>query len=1131
MLNRTDPVCFRACLFSAVLLFTILVHANSFAAVAILTDDSFTSAENNKAKNQNNGNSANLRVRDPSGSFEEVSYLRFDLSNLPGCPAACPLDTNVLKATLILYVNNVTVAGSFSIFSLNSPLIPPAWNESTITYNTAGASAPFDMVEVSAIPLTAQSVNKFIAVDLTPLVQDWLNGQPNNGIALVADAGTRLNASFDSKDGGATSHEALLQIELASIGPAGPQGPPGPVGATGPQGESGPQGDTGPQGPIGLTGLQGPQGPQGATGPIGPQGFQGETGAMGPMGPTGPQGPQGDTGPQGPIGLTGLQGLQGPQGIQGPQGPAGAQGPVGITFAGPWNAGTPYDPTYVVTYEGQTWLAVEAHINQKPGTPNTCGGGSDPCWTMLAAIGATGPQGPQGEIGPQGPIGPQGATGPIGPQGPQGETGAMGAMGAMGPTGPQGPQGPTGPIGLTGPQGPQGEPGPQGAQGPVGPQGPEGPAGSDGPSTTTANTLYIGSDHDANEADSKLEFGTDGRARMTLSENGYVSMNALNAATAGAGFNSVGLELSASAFNSLTSAPENQRFRLVAEPEGNNTPAPSGRLSFFFGSGGASPTATGLSINADGTINFAPFQSFPGDISAVIAGTGLTGGGTSGDVSLSIAGSYRLPQACGANQVAKWSGASWACANDSDTSYSAGTGLSLTGTTFSLNQSFNVTGTIGAGSFTGSGSGLTSLNASNLASGTVPAARLSGTYGINISGSAATATSATNFTGALAGDVSGSQNATTVARLRGVNISTSAPATGQVLKFDGANWGPGADAGAGAVTAVTASAPLTSSGGATPNISLPNVMIAGSRTAIGVSALSSNTTGISNTASGENALRANTIGDHNTATGGYALYANKDGKNNTATGANALLGNTTGDDNTASGVRALWFNTTGSRNTAVGADALDKNETGSSNTAIGAGADVSAANLTNATAIGANAIVNMSNKIRLGNTSIILIEGQVPYSFSSDATKKENFRVVDGEEVLRKTRDLSVTSWNYIGQDPRTFRHYGPMAQDFFAAFGQDGVGTIGTPTTINSGDMAGILMIAVQALEKRTAELKEKEARIIALEKESAELKARQTYFESVAARLEALELRLNFPVQVRANTMPLHDLAGFEP
>ena len=47
------------------------------------------------------------------------------------------------------------------------------------------------------------------------------------------------------------------------------------------------------------------------------------------------------------------------------------------------------------------------------------------------------------------------------------------------------------------------------------------------------------------------------------------------------------------------------------------------------------------------------------------------------------------------------------------------------------------------------------------------------------------------------------------------------------------------------------------------------------------------------------------------------------------------------------------------------------------------------------------------------------------------------------------------------------------MAEDFLAAFGNDGVGTIGRPTTINSGDMAGILMIAVQALEKHNREIR----------------------------------------------------------
>ena len=75
------------------------------------------------------------------------------------------------------------------------------------------------------------------------------------------------------------------------------------------------------------------------------------------------------------------------------------------------------------------------------------------------------------------------------------------------------------------------------------------------------------------------------------------------------------------------------------------------------------------------------------------------------------------------------------------------------------------------------------------------------------------------------------------------------------------------------------------------------------------------------------------------------------------------------------------------------------------------------------------------------------------------------------------------------------------MAQDFFAAFGHDGLGQIGSETAINSGDLAGILMIAVQALEKRTAELKHKEPQITVLE-----------------SRLEALELRDNPSIQIAA-------------
>jgi prefoldin subunit 5 len=60
--------------------------------------------------------------------------------------------------------------------------------------------------------------------------------------------------------------------------------------------------------------------------------------------------------------------------------------------------------------------------------------------------------------------------------------------------------------------------------------------------------------------------------------------------------------------------------------------------------------------------------------------------------------------------------------------------------------------------------------------------------------------------------------------------------------------------------------------------------------------------------------------------------------------------------------------------------------------------------------------------------------------------------------------------------------------------------------------------MIAVQALEKRTAELRQKEAQMAVLESKVEELEAKHTYFETVAARLEALELRQKHPIKITA-------------
>jgi len=106
-------------------------------------------------------------------------------------------------------------------------------------------------------------------------------------------------------------------------------------------------------------------------------------------------------------------------------------------------------------------------------------------------------------------------------------------------------------------------------------------------------------------------------------------------------------------------------------------------------------------------------------------------------------------------------------------------------------------------------------------------------------------------------------------------------------------------------------------------------------TAVGLGALSANTTGNQNTANGTYALFSNTTGYQNTANGTYALFYNTTGYQNTANGYAALYANTTGYYNTANGYLALRYNTTGYQNTANGYQALFYNTTGNYNTANG----------------------------------------------------------------------------------------------------------------------------------------------------------------------------------------------------
>ena len=108
-------------------------------------------------------------------------------------------------------------------------------------------------------------------------------------------------------------------------------------------------------------------------------------------------------------------------------------------------------------------------------------------------------------------------------------------------------------------------------------------------------------------------------------------------------------------------------------------------------------------------------------------------------------------------------------------------------------------------------------------------------------------------------------------------------------------------------------------------------------------------------------------------------------------------------------------------------------------------------------------------------TGVMLAPGGGSWTTLSDRRAKENFRPVDAEQMLGKLAALPVTEWNYKSQ-PATQHHIGPMAQDFYQAFRLDG---IGRDTTINTGDIDGVNLVAIQALAARTARLQAENAQL----------------------------------------------------
>jgi hypothetical protein len=74
-------------------------------------------------------------------------------------------------------------------------------------------------------------------------------------------------------------------------------------------------------------------------------------------------------------------------------------------------------------------------------------------------------------------------------------------------------------------------------------------------------------------------------------------------------------------------------------------------MNLLYGANSTAPADTGFSIGSNGLVNFVQGQTFPGTgagtITGITAGSGLSGGGTSGNVTLTNTGLLTLNAANG----------------------------------------------------------------------------------------------------------------------------------------------------------------------------------------------------------------------------------------------------------------------------------------------------------------------------------------------------------------------------------------------------------------------------------------------------------------------------------------------------
>jgi trimeric autotransporter adhesin len=229
--------------------------------------------------------------------------------------------------------------------------------------------------------------------------------------------------------------------------------------------------------------------------------------------------------------------------------------------------------------------------------------------------------------------------------------------------------------------------------------------------------------------------------------------------------------------------------------------------------------------------------------------------------------------------------------------------------------------------------------------------------------------------------------------------------------------------------------------------------------------------GMNNTASGDFATIGGGVG--NTASGIGATVAG--GSTNTASGTGSFAaGHRANADQDQCFVFANWSSQPGSnlscgyKNIAI--FGLDHGLSVSYGTAQGNG------NGTNYVYFGD---LNVGNTIAVWNGAVLTDGGA--WTNASDRALKSDFTAVDAQAVLAKVVLLPIDEWSYKSEDGH--RHLGPVAQDFYAAFG------LGADDKhITTVDEGGVALAAIKGLYER---LQVRDREIAALREELNAIKA----------------------------------------